>query len=85
VGSVADPKAAAALPSGPALKNQDLALLGEHLDLAAKAAQLVALGAAQPLGLALVDIALRRPVAKRLRRDTELLGQLRDRPAAGLE
>ena len=57
---------------------QDLALLREDLDLATQPAQLVALVAAQALGLALIDVTLARPVPERLRRDAELLGQLRD-------
>jgi hypothetical protein len=56
---------------------QDLTLPRQDLDLASQPAQLVTLGAAQPFGLALVDIELVRPVPERLPRHTELLGQQR--------
>jgi hypothetical protein len=45
---------------------EDLALLGEHPDLATQPAQLVALLATQALRLALVDIDQATPVAQRL-------------------
>jgi hypothetical protein len=52
--------------------SQDLALLGERSHFAAQPAQLPALLAAQALAAALIDVDLARPIAQRLRRDTEL-------------
>src|SRR4051812_32572868 len=64
---------------------QDLALLGERLDLTPKATQLLALLGRQALGLARIDLDLARPVAKRLRRDPELASELRNRLATAPE
>jgi len=52
-------------------------------DLATQPAQLVSLIRAQALGVALIDVELTAPVAQRLRRNTELCGELRHRLAAG--
>src|SRR3954453_14577199 len=64
---------------------QDLALLGDRAQLATQPAQLLALIRAQPGSPALVDVDLTRPVAQRLRRDTQLVRELWDRLAAALE
>src|SRR5215217_1579423 len=78
--------------TGPALLGeedrrffQDLALLGERPDLTPQPAKLLALVAAEPLTAALIDVDLTGPIAQRLRRDPELGGELRDRPAAASE
>src|SRR3954449_5271668 len=64
---------------------QDLALLGDRPQLATQPPQLLALIGGQARGLALVDADLARPVAQRLRRDTQLGGEQRDELSAALE
>src|SRR5215216_661851 len=61
---------------------QDLALLGHHPQLTAKAAQLLTLVRGQARSLAVVDVELARPVAQRLRRAAQLTRELRHRPPA---